>query len=78
MVIPFVTLLFSIGGLLFGIAVIRAGIITCWAAIVFIIGTVSALVVALLPEVAGRIIRKWSANPAYNSGRANRRYNEVC
>jgi hypothetical protein len=49
-------LLFVIGGLLFGIAVIRAGILPRWAAILFIIGSVSSLVVPALPEAAGKII----------------------
>ena len=54
-VIPLGGLLQSIGGLLFGIAVIRAGILPRWAAIVFIIGVVAGGLGPLLPEVAGRI-----------------------
>jgi len=48
-------LLFSFGGLLFGIAILRAGILPRWAAIVLIIGVVGALVGPLLGEVVGRI-----------------------
>jgi len=54
-IIPLGGLLQSIGGLLFGIAIIRAGILPRWAAIVFIIGVVAGGLGPLLPEVAGRI-----------------------
>ena len=54
-VFPVAGLLESIGGLLFGIAIIRAGILPRWAAIVFIIGIVSAGLGPLLPEVVHRI-----------------------
>lgn len=45
---------FSIGGLLFGIAVFRAGILSRWAAALFAYGTVSALALAVLPESFSR------------------------
>ena len=57
---PLGGLLQSIGGLLLGIAIIRAGILPRWAAIVFIIGIVPGglgpLLSPLLPEVVGRNI----------------------
>ena len=49
-------LIFIVGGLLFGIAIIRAGILPRWAAILFVIGIASVLLAPLLPEVVGRII----------------------
>ena len=55
LVLPLGVLLYIVGGLLFGISILRAGILPRWAAIVFIIGTVSALSVTLLPEGVGRI-----------------------
>ena len=54
-VAPVAGLVESIGGLLFGIAIIRAGILPRWAAIVFIIGIVPAGLGPLLPEVVARI-----------------------
>ncbi len=54
-VIPLGGLLQSIGGLLLGIAIIRAGILPRWAAIVFIIGIVPGGLGPLLPEVVARI-----------------------
>ena len=54
-VIPLAGLLSSIGGLLFGIAVVRAGILPRWAAIVFVIGIVPGALGPLLPEVVARI-----------------------
>lgn len=53
-VIPLGGLLQSIGGLLFGIAIIRAGILPRLAAILFIIGIVAGGLGPLLPEVVGR------------------------
>ena len=53
-VLPLGALLYIVGGLLFGISILRAGILPRWAAIVFIVGTVSALSVTLLPEGVGR------------------------
>ena len=44
-------LLLSVGPLLFGIAIIRAGILPRWAAVVLIIGAVLVVLVVLLPEV---------------------------
>jgi len=40
---------YSIGGLLFGIALFRAGVLSRWASALFAYGTVSALVLAALP-----------------------------
>ena len=40
---------YSIGGLLFGIALFRAGVLSRWASALFAYGTVSALVLAPLP-----------------------------
>ena len=48
-------LLYFIGGLLFGIATIRAGILPRWAATLFIVGVVMSGVGAVLPEVVSRI-----------------------
>ena len=53
-VLPLAVLLYIVGGLLFGISILRAGIFPRWAAIVFIIGTMSALSVTQLPEGVGR------------------------
>jgi len=47
-------LLYSIGGLLFGIAIIRAGILPRWAAILFVIGIVATVVLSLVSETVGR------------------------
>src|SRR5690242_1247502 len=41
---------YSVGGLLFGIALFRAGILARWASALFAYGTVSALALAALPE----------------------------
>ena len=54
-VFPVAGLVSSIGGLLFGIAIIRAGILPRWAAIVFIIGIVPGGFGPLLPEVVATI-----------------------
>ena len=54
-VLPLGVLFYIVGGLLFGISILRAGILPRWAAIMFIVGTVSALSVTLLPEGVGRI-----------------------
>ena len=54
-VLPLGALLYIVSGLLFGISILRAGILPGWAVIVFIVGTVSALSVTLLPEGVGRI-----------------------
>ncbi len=40
---------YSIGGLLFGIALFRAGVLSRWASALFAYGTVSALALAALP-----------------------------
>ncbi len=45
---------FSIGGLLFGIALFRAGVLPRWASALFAYGTVSALALAVLPESFSR------------------------
>lgn len=45
---------FSIGGLLFGIALFRAGVLSRWASALFAYGTVSALALAMLPESFSR------------------------
>lgn len=45
---------YSLGGLLFGIALFRAGILARWASALFAIGTVSALALAALPESFSR------------------------
>lgn len=49
-------LVWIVGGLLFGISIIRAGILPRWAAILFVIGTASLLLAAVLPEAVGRFI----------------------
>ncbi|MFI2652279.1 hypothetical protein [Micromonospora fulviviridis] len=41
---------YSLGGLLFGIALFRAGILPRWAALLLAYGTVSALALSVLPE----------------------------
>ena len=41
---------YPIGGLLFGIALFRAGVLSRWASALFAYGTVSALALAVLPE----------------------------
>lgn len=45
---------YSLGGLLFGIALFRAGVLARWASLLFAIGTVSALALAMLPESFNR------------------------
>lgn len=45
---------YSIGGLLFGIALFRAGILARWASLLLSIGTVSALALAVLPQSFSR------------------------
>lgn len=45
---------YSIGGLLFGIALFRAGLLSRWASALFAAGTVSALALAALPESFSR------------------------
>lgn len=47
--------LYIFGGLIFGFATIRAGILPRWGAILLAIGTTSALLVPLLPHGWGRI-----------------------
>ncbi len=47
-------LLFGVGGLLFGIATLRVGILPRWAAIVFIIGTLLSVGAPALSDVAGK------------------------
>ena len=45
---------YSIGGLLFGIALFRTGIVSRWASALFACATVSALALAVLPESFSR------------------------
>ena len=45
---------YSIGGLVFGIALLRAGILSRWASLLFSYGTVSALALAVLPQSFSR------------------------
>ena len=45
---------YSFGGLLFGVALFRAGILARWASALFALGTVSALALAALPESFSR------------------------
>ena len=45
---------YSLGGLLFGIALFRAGVLSRWASALFAYGTVSALSLAALPESFSR------------------------
>jgi hypothetical protein len=45
---------YSLGGLLFGIALFRAGVLARWASALFAAGTVSALALAALPESFSR------------------------
>ena len=45
---------YPLGGLLFGIALLRAGILSHWAAALLAYGTVSALALAALPESLNR------------------------
>ena len=45
---------YSIGGLMFGIALFRAGILARWASLLFSLGAVSALTLAVLPQSFSR------------------------
>jgi hypothetical protein len=45
---------YSLGGLLFGIALFRAGVLSRWASALFAYGTISALALAALPESFSR------------------------
>ncbi len=45
---------FSFGGLLFGIALFRAGVLPRWASVLLAYGTTSALALAVLPESFNR------------------------
>lgn len=45
---------YSLGGLLFGIALFRAGVLARWAAALLAIGTTSALALCVLPESFNR------------------------
>src|SRR4051812_32175336 len=45
---------YSLGGLLFGIALFRAGVLARWACALLAYGTVSALALAALPESFSR------------------------
>ena len=45
---------YSIGGLLFGIALFRAGVLARWAAVLLAYGTTSALALSVLPESFSR------------------------
>ncbi|MFL5860962.1 MAG: hypothetical protein ACJ780_09315 [Solirubrobacteraceae bacterium] len=45
---------YSLGGLLFGIALFRAGVLSRWAALLLAYGTTSALALAALPESFSR------------------------
>lgn len=45
---------YSIGGLLFGVALFRADILARWACLLFSVGTVSALALAVLPQSFSR------------------------
>jgi len=45
---------YSVGGLLFGIALFRAGVLSRWASALFAYGTTSALALAALPESFSR------------------------
>jgi hypothetical protein len=45
---------YSIGGLLFGIALFRAGVLARWACVLLAYGTTSALALAVLPESFNR------------------------
>lgn len=45
---------YSVGGLLFGIALFRAGLIARWASALFAVGTVAALALAVLPDAFNR------------------------
>jgi hypothetical protein len=45
---------YSLGGLLFGIALFRAGILARWASVLLAYGTTSALALSVLPESFNR------------------------
>jgi hypothetical protein len=45
---------YSLGGLLFGIALFRAGVLARWASVLLAYGTVSALALSVLPESFSR------------------------
>lgn len=45
---------YSVGGLLFGIALFRAGVLARWASALFAVGTVAALALAVLPDAFSR------------------------
>ena len=45
---------YSLGGLLFGIALFRAGVLSRWASVLLAYGTISALALAALPESFNR------------------------
>jgi hypothetical protein len=45
---------YAVGGLLFGIALFRAGVLARWASALFAAGTVSALALSVLPESFSR------------------------
>lgn len=45
---------YSLGGLLFGIALFRAGILARWASVLLAYGTISALALSVLPESFSR------------------------
>ncbi len=45
---------FSLGGLLFGIALFRAGVLARWASVLLAYGTISALALSALPESFNR------------------------
>jgi hypothetical protein len=45
---------YSLGGLMFGIALFRAGVLARWASALFAYGTISALALAALPESFSR------------------------
>lgn len=47
-------LLFTVGGLVFGIALFRAGIVARWAAVLLSVGTVATLLLAVLPDSFNR------------------------
>lgn len=47
---------YLLGGLLFGVALFRARILARWAAILLAVGTVSTLVIPVLPHAAARLV----------------------
>jgi hypothetical protein len=46
---------YLLGGLLFGVALFRAGIVARWAALLLAVGTVLTLLLPLLPHALGRM-----------------------